>query len=218
MTVKREELQEFVAAALAAGESRGRIGEVLEQAGWPPKQVQAALDSYADIAFPVPVPRPVISPSARESFLYLLLFTTLYMTTSGLGTILYQLINLALPDKLAGEYAATSALESLRWGVSMLIVFLPCYLLLDRMIERLKLTDPTHGRSRVRRTLTYLTLYVAATIMLMDVGYLLYVLLNGELVARILLKGLVLGGLAGVILWRYLHEMRADEAMKGAAQ
>jgi uncharacterized membrane-anchored protein len=100
----------------------------------------------------------------------------------------------------------------------MLIVFLPVYLLIDRKIEVLKRMDPAHGRSGVRRWLTSLTLYLAAIILLSDMGYLLYALLNGELILRIFLKGLVIGGIAAFALMRYLGEMRADEAAKSAPE
>lgn len=215
--MKRDELSDFVRAALAAGESRTRIAAALQQAGWDVGEVRAALDSFAEVDFAIPVPRPLSRPSARESFLYLLLFTALYMIAISLGRILYQLIDLALPDPQASRYAAQGIEEGLRWGAAMLVVFLPVYLLIDRKIEVLKRTDPTHGRSGVRRWLTSLTLYVAALTLLSDAGYLLYALLNGELVLRVLLKGLVIGGIAGFALTRYLGEMRADEAAKHQA-
>lgn len=209
-----DDLTRFVAKALTAGKSKDQIAKVLAEVGWRPAQVQSALDSYADVSFPVPVPRPEVSPSAREAFLYLLLFTSAYMGVTGLGTILYQLINLMFPDLTDQGYWIAGARETLRWGIAVLIVSLPTYLLLDQYIERLKRTDPSHGRSSVRRLLTYLTLYVAATVLLIDGGYLVYKFLNGELVTRILLKCLVVGSLAGLFLWRYLAEMRADEGSK----
>lgn len=214
-TLKRDDdLTQFVRRALMAGKSKHEIAQVLGEAGWRPAQVESAVDSYADLAFPVPVPRPEVSPSAREAFLYLLLFTSAYMSVTGLGTILYQLINLTFPDlEVYGDWTSGTT-ETLRWGIAILIVFLPTYLLLDRHIERLKRTDPTHGRSSVRRSLTYLTLYIAATVLLFDSGYLVYKFLNGELVTRILLKCVVVAGLAGLFLWRYLNEMRTDELLK----
>lgn len=214
--IKRgDELARFVEAALAAGQSKEEIANVLGQAGWKPAQVHSALEAYADIDFPIPVPRPSVEGSPREAFLYLLLFTSAYISVTGLGTILYQLINLQYPDLESYADWASEAQRSMRWGIAMLIVFLPVYLYFDRLIERLKHSDPDHGRSGVRRGLTYITLYIAATVLLCDAGYLLYKFLNGELVTRILLKGLVLAFLAGLFLWRYLIEMRTDERLKG---
>jgi hypothetical protein len=215
--LKRDELALFVEAALTKGQHKAAVAEALRQAGWRSAQIDAALAAYADVDFPVPVPRPGVPSSAREAFLYLLLFTSAYVSVTGLGTILYQLINLAFPDPIEREnaYMAEAIEQNLRFGIAMLAVFLPVYLLVDRHIERLKAVDPGHGRSAVRRVLTYLTLYVAATVLLCDAGYLLYRFLEGDLAPRVLLKGLVLGGLAGLILWRYLSEMRSDERLQG---
>ena len=62
-------LDKFVRDALKGGQSRDEIARVLRDAGWPAEQVTLAVGAYADIAFPVPVPRPRASLSAREAFL-----------------------------------------------------------------------------------------------------------------------------------------------------
>src|SRR5512143_2404035 len=93
-----EELLSFVKEALARGVPRQEIETVLLTAGWEREQVHASLRSYADTDFPIPVPRPAPYLSAREAFLYLLLFTTLYLTAYHLGQLLFQFINLAIPD------------------------------------------------------------------------------------------------------------------------
>ncbi|HCQ98761.1 MAG TPA: hypothetical protein DIU48_05035, partial [Acidobacteria bacterium] len=53
-----EDLVGFVGHALGRGTSRTEIQDVLTKAGWDSKQVRAALAAFADVEFPVPVPRP----------------------------------------------------------------------------------------------------------------------------------------------------------------
>ncbi len=209
----QDDLNDFIEDALRAGKKKDQIGTVLEKAGWTGEQVQSAIASYADVDFPVAVPRPAMPPSPRDLFLYLLLFSALYMTVMGIGMVLYQLINMAFPDPSDGLYARfIGTVESrLRSGVAILIVFLPAYVYVDQRIGALKRSDPQHIRSDVRRKVTYLTLYVAATILLSDIYYLIYSWLEGELFTRVLLKCLVVGGLAGLVLGRYLYELRTDE-------
>jgi ABC-type Co2+ transport system permease subunit len=209
----QDDLNDFVEDALRAGKKRDQIGTVLEKAGWTGAQVQSAIAAYADVDFPVAVPKPAMSSAARELFLYLLLFSALYMTVMGIGTVLYQLINMAFPDPSDSRYGfLIGTVESrLRTGVAILIVFLPAYMFIEHQIATLKRTDPQHIRSDVRRKITYLTLYVAATILLSDIYYLVDSWLSGELFTRVLLKCLVVGGLAGVVLGRYLYELRTDE-------
>ena len=66
------ELREFVREALARGMSRELIREKLLAAGWRAEEVETALDAYADIDSPIPVPRRRPYLSARETFFYLL--------------------------------------------------------------------------------------------------------------------------------------------------
>ena len=63
-----EELQGFVKDGLARGVSRAEINDVLVRAGWTAEHVRGALDAFAEIEFPIPVPRPMPYLSAREAF------------------------------------------------------------------------------------------------------------------------------------------------------
>lgn len=214
----QEDLNDFIEDALRAGKKKDQIGTVLQKAGWTGAQVQSAIAAYADVDFPVAVPKPAMPPAAKELFLYLLVFSALYMTVMGIGTVLYQLINMAFPDPSDSLYSAfIGTVESrLRSGVAIMLVFVPAYAFLDHQIAQLKRRDPQHIRSDVRRKITYLTLYFAATILLTDIYYLIYSWLEGELFTRVLLKCIVVGALASLVLGRYLYELRSDEA--GAAQ
>ncbi|HEY9580503.1 MAG TPA: DUF5671 domain-containing protein [Rhizorhapis sp.] len=210
--MRKDRLSDFVEAALAAGESKARISEALHRAGWQTGEIQTALAAFADVEFAIPVPRPTSQPSARDSFLYLLLFTALYMSAISLGTLLYQFINIGFPDPVQRQYESMQVEENLRWGAAMLIIFLPVYIIMDRKVSRLRSANPDHGRSGVRRWLTYLTLYATAIIFLSDLGFLLYIFLKGELTSRVFLKALAIAGISALIFWRYLAEMRGDEA------
>jgi hypothetical protein len=77
------ELVEFTRRALAAGKERQEISDILRRAGWAEPDIEAALDAFADITFPIPVPRPYLS--AREVFVYLILFAALYAAAFSLG-------------------------------------------------------------------------------------------------------------------------------------
>src|SRR5690606_5925447 len=93
-----QELAQFARDALASGQDREAIAIALKAAGWPDALVADALAAYADVPFPVPVPRPRPYLSAREAFLYLTLFATLYISAFQLGSLLFDLINRAWPD------------------------------------------------------------------------------------------------------------------------
>jgi hypothetical protein len=119
MTSGPRELDLFVRESLLRGLERESIRKAMIAAGWTTDQAQAAMDSYSDLLFPVPVPRPRPQLSAREAFLYLLLFTTLYLSSYHLGSLLFDLINRAYPDVAEQISAASYQAISMRWSVSL---------------------------------------------------------------------------------------------------
>lgn len=213
-------LNNVVEKAIGAGISHERISLALEKAGWKKEQVSAVMDAYADLDMGIAVPKPVVSATSRELFLYLLVFSALYSAVMSLGTILYQLINIYLPDPadsyMGGYYFLIGGVESkLRSGIAGLAVFLPVYLLVDARIEALKRADPMQGASAVRRKLTYLTLYLIALILMLDASSLISYWLSGELDLRVLMKCAVVAGIGLLVFGRYRYEMLSDEHPAG---
>lgn len=212
-----EELTSFVKEALSRGCPRQEIETALLAAGWKPEQVHAGLASYAETAFPIPVPRPAPYLSAREAFLYLLLFTTLYLSAYHLGQLFFQFINLAIPDPAASSYSAgpTESRRLIRWAVSTLIVAFPVFLYLSNLTAREVSADPGKRASKVRRWLTYLTLFIAAAVVIGDLIALLNDLLGGALTLRFALKAIVVGVIAGGLFAYYLRDLRQSDADAG---
>ncbi|MGH6853451.1 MAG: hypothetical protein ACREDJ_09735, partial [Methylocella sp.] len=62
-------LTEFTERALAKGLERDEIAQALCAAGWPQDEVAAALDAFAAVDFPLPVPKPKPHVSARATFI-----------------------------------------------------------------------------------------------------------------------------------------------------
>src|SRR5688572_13849535 len=205
-----EELVGFVREALGRGLPRAEVEAALRHAGWDPKQISAALAAFAVVDFPVPVPRPRSSLSAREAFIYLLLFSTMYAVAFQFGSLLFDFINQAFPDPAASQFERFQR-ESIRLPVSSLIVALPVFLYMSRLTNRETAQDPPKRNSPVRRWLTYLTLFSAACVLIGDVTTLMYSLLGGEVTARFVLKVLVVAVIAGTIFWFYVSDLRVDE-------
>ena len=206
-----ETLRQFICEALTKGIPKKEIEATLLEARWPQDEVRNALDSYADIDFPIPVPRPKPYASAREAFIYLVLFTLLYLSAWSLGSLLFQFIHRAFPDAVQTGYRADFALKAVRWAVAMLLIAFPGYLLLSRHAFRSARHDPDKRKSKVRKWLTYLTLFVAASVLLGDLITLVFHLLEGELTARFLLKVLAVGTIAGSVFGYYFWDLRQDD-------
>jgi uncharacterized protein DUF5671 len=213
------ELPDFVRDSLAKGLSREEIETVLLRAGWDGDQVRGALCGFANIGFPIPVPRPKPYLSAREAFMYVVLFSTLYVSAFNLGSLLFDFINETFPDPAMrgpGAYAyAGYARESMRWSVSSLLVAFPVFLYVSRFINRAVRADARKRGSRVRYQLTYLTLFLAGSCLVGDVIALVYNFLGGELTVRFVLKVLAVGIIAGPVFGYYLWDLRRDETEIG---
>ena len=203
------ELVGFVREGLERGLARGQIRDILTRAGWPPDQVRRALAGFADVEFPIPVPRPAVSTRPREAFLYVVLFMALFVSAFNLGAVLFALIDLALPDP-AGLPPVVIR-EMLRLSVSALVVASPVFAFVTRVIRRGVEAQPSARASRIRQQLTYFTLFVASCVLVGAVTAIFYSFLGGELTARFVLKALTVTAIAGGAFGYYLRDLRAAE-------
>lgn len=204
-------LETFIKEALNRGVAPDRIGAALVSAGWTRKEVDAALGEWVVTETGLAVPRPKAYVSAREAFLYLVLFLLLGLVAWHLGSLLFALIDLWLPDE-AEDYMAAARETQIRQGVAGLVVGAPLLFWIGLHIRKQRRTNPAMQRSRVRKWLTYLTLVIAACTLIGDAIGLVYSFLAGELTTRLLLKLLVVAAIAGAIFLYFMRDAeRGDE-------
>lgn len=203
-------LSAFVKESLLSGASKAATEKVLLEAGWSKDHVVSALREFSDVDFAIPVPRPVPRFSARDAFLYLVMFSMLYLSAYHLGKLLFQFVNLAFPEPAErglGDWIG----GQIRFSTSALIVSFPAFLYVSSIVAKHIQEDPAHRTSAMRKWLTYLTLAVAACIIVGDLIHLLNSLLAGELTVRFILKALIVGIISSAIFVYYLWTMRKDE-------
>ncbi len=213
-----EELRRFIKESLERGIDRETIRAVLLEAGWQERDVRSALAAYADVDFPVAVPRPRPYLHAREAFLYLVSFISLYVFAFSLGAVLFGLIDHTFPDTLHRYRSPASAADAT--ALAAVIVAFPLYLFLMRRLAVAVAADPERRQSLVRRWLTYLTLVVGAGIILGDIIALLASLLTGDPTVSFFLKVAAVLLIVAPIFGYYLWDMRQaeDEAAGSAAR
>lgn len=202
------DIHDFVRAALERNQSRESIKKALLKAQWQADEIDAALRMYADVDFPIPVPRRKPYLSAREAFMYLVLFFCLYITAFSFGTLLFQFINRWIVDPLRSY---SGSLEAIRMAVASLIIAFPIFLWLSYRMRRSIAKQPEKKSSKVRKWLTYITLFIAAAVIIGDLISLLFNLLSGELTIRFALKVLAVLLIAGSIFGYYLWDFRREE-------
>jgi hypothetical protein len=205
------DLQQFVRESLARGLPRPVIRERLLEAGWRTEEAESALAGYAEVDFPVPVPRRRPYLSAREAFLYLVLFATLYITAFNLGVVLFAVLDHGMPDAVQREYAYRAIVETIRGGIAGLVIAFPIFGFVSTLIGRAVARAPEKRGSKVRKWLTYITLFVAALVIIGDLTFLVQRVLSGELPARVLWKVLVVFAIAGTAFAHYLADLRGEE-------
>lgn len=207
-----KELIEFVKEGLERGQSREAISGALAKAGWKADEIKNAMFSFAEVEFPIAVPRPRPYLSARVAFLYLLFFIMLAIVAWSLGSLLFAMINSAFPDVAQNnDYLSTRTERQIRSGVSGLIVGAPIFFFLARLLSKARKKDPELQRSQIRKWLTYLTLVVAGATLVGDAISLVYNLLDGELSTRFTLKSLVIALIAGSIFIYFLKDAERDD-------
>src|SRR3546814_882902 len=101
--------------------------------------------------------------------------------------------------------------DSMRMSVASILIAFPLFLFVARLLGRELARNPAKRQSVVRRWLTYMTLFLAAGVLVGDLIALVYHLLGGELTLRFMLKVLVVGGIAGGIFGFYLQDLRREE-------
>lgn len=208
MTKRDDELNRFVRDALADGSTRAEIETALRQAGWRQAQADSALGAYSTVDFAVPVPTPKQYVSAREAYLYLILFSTLYLGAYALGSLAFNFIEQAFPDAIRRNYGSD---KSIRWAISMLVVASPIFLFTADRVRRMLTSDPAKRGSPTRKWLTYIALFIAAAFLVGDVVTLVFWALSGELTERFLLKIATVAVIAGATFGYYLLDLKRDE-------
>ncbi|MBI2577755.1 MAG: hypothetical protein HYV77_02830 [Candidatus Wildermuthbacteria bacterium] len=203
------ELTVFVKEALEKGSSRNEIQQALLQAGWQEDQVENALKSFSDVTFPVPVPRPRPYLQAKEAFLYLISFITLYITAFSFGALVFSFIDRIFPDALS--YSYRGGLAGIRFALASIVIAFPVYLFVQWRLAAAAAKDPERRESKVRKWLSYLTLVIAAGIIIGDLIALVAGLLGGEPTVRFFLKILTVLAITGSIFGYYLWDLQKEE-------
>ncbi len=204
---KTDPIREFVRDALLAGRSRPEIAEALTAAGWSDREIRRGLDAFAEREYSPPIPRPQAQLTARETFLYCVLFTALAFTTGNFVSLVHAVLNIWLPDPSENSYSRIAATQNIRWSIASLVVFAPLFVWMTFLTERRTAADASLRKSPVRRWTLYVVLFFSALTLLSDAVYAIYSFLEGELTLRFALKSLTVACVAGAVFAFYLKDV-----------
>ncbi|MDJ0638422.1 MAG: DUF5671 domain-containing protein [Paracoccaceae bacterium] len=203
-------LTQFVREALALGNSREDIQSALDDAGWSTREIAEAMEAFATTDFNPPVPKPRPQLTARDAFVYLVLFTALAFVATNLINLIHAVLDLILPDPGAEAWTDGRATDRARWSISILVIAAPVFVWMTLYTNRQIHEDAGHRRSLVRKWLTYLALFISALVFLGDAAFVIYSFLAGETTMRFLLKALTVACVSAAVFVFYLRDVEAD--------
>ena len=148
----------------------------------------------------------------RDVFLYLLSIITLIASAISFGILVFQYINVYFPDLLNDYYFSPSNYYgTIRQALATLIVIFPVYIWVSRFLKKDIRENPEKRDLKIRKWLLYLTVFVAALVIIGDLVTLINTYLEGDLTARFILKALAIFFIAGSVFSYYYFELKESK-------
>jgi hypothetical protein len=142
----------------------------------------------------------------KDVFLHLFNVVIFYISIVGLIRLYITYVSALFPDPL--NYYFTSIANGVRWSTSILIIAVPVYLLTSWMIAKDFISQPKKRELSLRKWLVYLTLFISALTIIIDLIMLVNNFLSGELTIQFSLKVLAVLIVAGGVFWYYIWDLK----------
>jgi hypothetical protein len=149
----------------------------------------------------------------RDVFLHLLAIVTLYWSSVSFVTVLWQMINYFFQDQLNYFYYESFS-GLIRFGVSSLFIVFPVFLIVSWYLNKIYAKEAQVRESKIRKWLIYLTLFIAALVIIGDFIAVINFFLGGEVTIRFILKALSVLLVAGFVFGYYLDDVRKESPTK----
>lgn len=150
----------------------------------------------------------------KHVFLHLLMIAMLYVSVIAMITLYFQYINEIWFDAALG-FNHMSIYDGIRWSSSALLVAYPVLVYITWLIQKEFRAAPELRQMRTRRWLLYLTQFITAITIIVDLMVLIYNFYGGEITSQFIAKVCVVLVIAAVVLGYYQWELhRHDEASK----
>ncbi len=151
-----------------------------------------------------------LKSTPKDVFLHLFNILTFYLSVIGFIRLYVLYISALFPDPL--NYYFTYIADGVRWSTSMLVISVPVYLLTSWLISKDFVRIPGMREFALRKWLLYLTLFVSAVTIIIDLIIFVNNFLSGELTIQFFFKMLVVLVVAGAVFWYYLWDLKRKDA------
>lgn len=153
-----------------------------------------------------------LKSTPKDVFLHLFGIVTFYLSIVSFINLYIQYIDFLYPDTLTFYY--NSIAQAVRVFTSMLIIAWPFYLLTAWILAKDVKTNKAKREIKIRKWLLYLTLFVSAVTIIIDLIMFVYRFLDGDLSIKFFFKVLVVLVVAGLVFSYYLWDLKREEANK----
>lgn len=150
---------------------------------------------------------------SSSAFFFLHVFSTLvlFVTAVSFIVVVFQIINIALPDALAESYRIQHYDDELRDALAFLIVSFPMYIASLLYLRKSYVRDGALRNLRSRKWLVNFTLFVAAVTILFFLIAVVMQFLDGELTMQFMLKFFTVTFVASVVALYYKWDEKRYE-------
>jgi hypothetical protein len=143
----------------------------------------------------------------KDFFLQLGIIVTLYVSIVALISFLFTVINIALPQ--VNEFYRQNS--GLAWSMSVFIIAYPVLVYLMFKTNKYFIEFPAKKELAIKKWFTYLTIFLTALTIAIDLIVLLYTFLQGEQITlRFILKILVVVVVALTVFWVALKDLKGN--------
>lgn len=151
-----------------------------------------------------------ISPA--DVFMHLLATIMLYASAISFLVVIFQLVNVNLPDILDQNtfnyYYLDGAYSLMRGAIAFLIISFPVYIFCFWRLKKSYEKNPQKLELRIRKWLVYFTLFSTALLIVGNLIALLIGFLHGDFTLRFVLKILSVFFVAGSIFTYYIFDLK----------
>lgn len=143
----------------------------------------------------------------KDFFLQLGIIVTLYVSIVALISFLFTVINIALPQ--VNEFYGQNS--DIAWSMSVFIIAYPVLVYLMFKTNKYFAEFPAKKELAIKKWFTYLTIFLTALTIAIDLIVLLYTFLQGEQITlRFILKILVVVVVALTVFWVALKDLKGN--------
>ncbi len=146
--------------------------------------------------------------TAKHFVLQLSSLISLYLSLTFLVVLLFGIINILYPDAANAAWETQSAIQNVRVGIAVLVVFFPTYLILTRIVNKSRRNNPGGMYLTFTKWLIYLSLLISGLVLLGDLVTVIMTFLNGEITERFVLKATAVLVVVGAGFHYYMLDAR----------